>query len=529
MKVVTAEEIKSLDKKAVSEFKIPSLLLMENAARGLVDQIEKKIGLVTGVRVAILCGNGNNGGDGIAAARHFRMRGATVTVTLFSPIEKLSMDAKIMLEAWINTGGAISNETLEKNLSESHIVVDALLGTGISHPVSGDLERAILSINKARREYDITVVSVDMPSGISANTGESLGSAVTADYTFTMGLPKRGLFLREGLQCRGKWDVIDIGFPKALVDQINIPVELIGPADLKRFTPRPLESHKGMFGHLLIIAGSKGKKGAAAMTSLSALRAGCGLVTTALPNSIGSMIPTIMEVMTLPVAETEEGTLSLKSEKELLNAIDGKDCVAIGPGLSQNPETVRLILNLIAQIHIPMVIDADGINALATDLSVLSHKKGTIILTPHAGEMARLMGISSETVQQDRIGIASLFAQKWGVIVVLKGAHTIVAAPGGGGSATLAGHVAPANGMVSIANTGNPGMATAGTGDVLTGIISGFLASGMNPQSAAVLGVVLHGLAGDIARDELGEVSLIASDIINKIPVAILRASLYNQ
>jgi len=497
MKVVTAEEMKALDERAVSEFKIPSLLLMENAARGFVDQVEEKIGRVADLHVSILCGKGNNGGDGIAAARHFRMRGAIVTVILFSPIEAFTGDTQTMLTAWISTGGTISHEM---NLSESHIIVDALLGTGLSHPVGRDFEEAILAINKAHG----TVVSVDIPSGISANTGEMLGAAVMADYTFTMGLPKRGLFLREGLQCRGKWDVIDIGFPKALIDQANIKVVL---ADLKSLTPRPLESHKGTFGHLLIIAGSRGKKGAAAMASLAALRAGCGLVTTALPHSIDSISPTVMEVMTLPVAETEEGSLSLKSEHDLLKAIDGKDCVAIGPGLSQHPETVRLILNLITQIEIPMVIDADGINALAIDLSVLKNKKGAIILTPHAGEMGRLLGLSAETIQRDRIGTASSFAQKWNVIVVLKGAHTLVAVP---------------NGDVTISNTGNPGMATAGTGDVLTGMIGGLAAEGMSPISAAIRGVVLHGLAGDIARDEFGESSMTASDVINKIHKAIL-------
>jgi len=516
MKVVTSEEIKKLDEKAVSEFKIPSLLLMENAARGFVDMIEKKIGLVTGLSVSILCGNGNNGGDGIAAARHFRIRGAIATVILFSPIEKISGDSKTMLTAWINAGGTVSYGLSEKNCSENHIIVDALLGTGLSRPVSEDFEKAILSINKARMEHGATaggatlVVSVDIPSGISADTGERLGAAVTADYTFTMGLPKRGLFLREGLQCRGSWDVIDIGFPKALVEQANITVELISPADLKNFTPRPLESHKGTFGHLLMIAGSKGKKGATVMASLSALRAGCGLVTTALPSSIDSISQDVMEVMTLPVAETEEGTLSLKAENEILKAIDGKDSVAIGPGLSQNPETIRLVLNLIAQIEIPMVIDADGINALATDLSVLKNKKSDIILTPHAGEMGRLLGVSADTVQKDRIGIASSFAQKWDVIVVLKGAHTLIATP---------------NGSVFISNTGNPGMATAGTGDVLTGMIGGLLAGGIDPLSAAIHGVVLHGLAGDIARDEWGETSIIASDIINKIHKAILTNS----
>ena len=523
MKVVTAEEMKALDEKAVSECKIPSLFLMENAARGLADKIEEKISRVAGLPIIIFCGKGRNGGDGLAAARHFRMRGAIVTVAFFSPIgqsqasSRLSGDTQTMLTAWMSTGGTVyffdatTVETLEKKLSESRIIVDALLGTGLSHSVGGDFEKAIFLINKTRRTQGITVVAVDIPSGISADTGERMGASVEADYTFTMGLPKRGLFLREGLQCRGSWDIVDIGFPKALVAQANIKVELMGPADLKGFPhARLLGAHKGTFGHLLIIAGSKGKKGAAVMASLSALRAGCGLVTTALPKSIDSISKDGMEVMTLPLSETEEGTLSLTAEKELINALAKKDAVAMGPGLSQHPETVRLILNLITQIEIPMIIDADAINALATDLSVLNHRKGPVILTPHAGEMGRLLGVSSETVQKDRIGTASSFAQKWGVIVVLKGAHTLIVAP---------------DGSVAMANTGNPGMATAGTGDVLTGIIGGFLAAGIDPLSSAIRGVILHGLAGDIACRAFGEISLIASDIIHKIPDAILSLS----
>jgi NAD(P)H-hydrate epimerase len=258
---------------------------------------------------------------------------------------------------------------------------------------------------------------------------------------------------------------------------------------------------------LLVIAGSRGKKGAAAMTSLSALRVGTGLVTTALPLSSDSITSVAMEVMTLPVAETEEGTLSLKGEAKLLQECDAKDAVAIGPGLSQNPETVLLILSLIAKISVPMVIDADAINALSENLETLGKKKGAVILTPHPGEMGRLLGISTEKVQEDRISHAASFARKWDVIVVLKGAHTIIANP---------------DGRVFISNTGNPGMATAGTGDVLTGMIGGFLAQGVAPLPAALWGVVLHGLAGDIAKRKQGAISLIASDIIQKIPKAIL-------
>ncbi len=508
MKICTAEEIKDLDKKAVSNFKIPSLLLMENAARGLVDQIEAHCGSVTGKRIVILCGSGNNGGDGMGAARHLRMRGAEAIVYLLSPIDKISGDAKTMLDTWIATGGSLhvigsfSFKELAKTISTCHLVIDALLGTGLSHPVHGHYVKAIETIKHAR----VPVISVDIPSGISADTGEMLGIAVRANYTFTMGLPKRGLFLRDGLEHRGTWDVVDIGFPKELVAQGNIKVNLVNPADLKGFTPsRRLGAHKGDFGHLLIIGGSKGKSGAPAMAALAALRSGTGLVTVALPKSIDSIASTVMEAMTLPSPETDNGTLSLQSEKMLLKAIEEKEAVAIGPGLSQDHETVQLVISLIPHITAPMVIDADGINALATNLSVLKKKKGPVILTPHPGEMGRLLGISSAAVQKDRIEIASAFSIKWDVIVVLKGAHTVIATP-------------EAN--VFLSNTGNPGMATGGTGDALTGIIGAGLAQGIAPTDAAIWGVVLHGLAGDLAKETQGEISLITSDLIAKIPEA---------
>ncbi len=542
MKIVTAAEIKQLDQQATADFKIPSLLLMENAARGMVDQIERKWGCVADRSVAVLCGSGNNGGDGIAAARHIEMRHGEAIVYLLSPIDKLSGDAKTMLDTWIGIGGKLqvvgsfSFDEMTLILSESDLIIDALLGTGLSHPVHGPYKEAIDCINNVRETYKIPVVSVDIPSGISADTGEMLGAAVHADYTFTMGLPKRGLFLRDGLERRGAWDVVDIGFPKKMIDNAPLKVNLIGLTNLTEETslslprpaeavrslppmgppssPRRLNAHKGDFGHLLVIAGSKGKKGAAALTALASLRCGVGLVTVALPQSIDTIAPTVMEAMTLPLLETDEGTLSLQNEKTLIEAANGKKAVAIGPGLSQNRETVQLVINLIHQITAPMIIDADGINALATDLSVLKKRDrathGAVILTPHPGEMGRLLGVRTDTVQKDRIGIAVEFAKTWDVIVVLKGAHTVIADP---------------NGEVFLSNTGNPGMATAGTGDVLTGMIATALAQGISPIDAAVWGVVLHGLAGDIGCETSGEVSLIATDLIENIPKSIIAVS----
>ncbi|MEO2054102.1 MAG: NAD(P)H-hydrate dehydratase [Nitrospira sp.] len=510
MKIVTADEIKLLDREATSEYKIPSLLLMENAARGLVDHIEAAFGPVKQKRIVILAGGGNNGGDGIAAARHLRMRGAEAIIYLLSEIEKFEGDARTSLDIWIATGGLLevvgtfSWECLKEDLQKSDLVIDALLGTGLSHTVEGDYAEAIAAINAS----DQPVISVDIPSGISSDTGEIFGVAVKADWTFIIALPKRGHFVRAGLEHCGKWEVVDIGIPPALIDRAEINVDLITQEMMQHLPPRRTKGmHKGNMGHLLLIAGSVGTLGAAQMASLAAMRCGTGLVTVALPATVAaSNVPFPMEVMTLPLPETNEGTLSLASEKKLLQGIEGKTAIAVGPGLSRHPETQHLVRNLIRQVSIPMIIDADGINAIATDLSILDEKRSRLILTPHPGEMGRLMGTNSDDVQSDRFKIAEEFAKKWDVVLVLKGAHTIVATP---------------DGLLRVNNNGNPTMATAGVGDALTGMIAGLVAQGIMPQDAATLGVYLHGLAGDLAAEVLGEGSLITSDLIGKIPEAI--------
>lgn len=509
MKIVTADEMKSLDRRATTEFGIPSLLLMENAARGLVDAIETAYGPLLRKKIVILAGRGNNGGDGLAAARHLRMRGAEAGIYLLSPIDKVGGDAKTSLDIWIKTGGALSVvgnfkwPRLAEALAESDLIVDALLGTGLSHPVTGEYAKAIDLINRSGKP----VVAVDIPSGISADTGETLGISVKAQLTATMALPKRGHFIREGLEQRGKLRIVDIGFPTALIDSAGIKAELITPSMLEGLPPpRPKGIHKGTLGHLLVIAGSVGKRGAAQMTGLSAMRSGTGLVTIAVPESIEPGLAPLMEAMTLPLPETADGTVALAAEKTLLAAMEGKEAVAIGPGLSQNAETQRLVRSLIAEVSLPMVIDADGINAVAADLSVLKKKKGPLILTPHPGEMGRLLGAKADAVQKDRFNLAAGFAGKWGVFLVLKGAHTIIAAP---------------DGALWVNRTGNPGMATAGIGDALTGMIGGFLAQGLTAEKAATLGIYLHGLAGDLAAAERGEAGLITSDLIGKIPQAI--------
>jgi len=511
MKIVTAAEMKALDERATSDYKIPSVLLMENAARGMVDEIEKNYGAVNGTYITIIAGRGNNGGDGLAAARHLRSRGAAVMIYLFSPEGLMRGDAKVSLQIWQETGGALRVEgefTLEQlstDLSKSDFVIDAFLGTGLSHPIGGRYPKIFEVINRCEK----TVIACDIPSGISADTGEILGVAIKADATISMAMYKRGHFMQAGLSHCGALSVIDIGFPEVLIEGAGLNVSLITPDRLKGLlTPRTKGVHKGTMGHLLVVAGSSGKQGAPQMTSLAALRTGAGLVTTALPKSIEKGFShQMMETMTLPLPETKSGSIAVSAEKRLIKALEEKTVLAIGPGLSQHPDSQHLVLKLVASLSIPIVIDADGINAVAVELVTLKKKKGPLILTPHPGEMGRLIGKSAVDVQKDRFNIAAEFATRWDVVLVLKDVHTIVALP---------------DGSLWVNHTGNPGMATAGMGDALTGMIAGLIAQGLSPADAALLAVFLHGKAGDLAAVLRGEAGLLTSDLIDQIPQAIV-------
>jgi NAD(P)H-hydrate epimerase len=506
MKIVTAKQMRALDQKAVSRCGIPSLLLMESAAFGIVERL---FGFYPSVSsVSIFCGKGNNGGDGLAAARHLLRRGVSVRAALLAGPEGLRGDAKKNFEILSKLGGEIhfaptSSELskLPRSLFEADLLLDAIFGTGLSQAVSGHLAEAIEKINGSKRR----IVAVDLPSGISSDTGRVLGSAIRAERTFALALPKRGHFLSPGLDHRGKLSVIDIGIPPFLIEQAGIEAELLTPDLLKPLLPlRPRAAHKGILGHLLILAGCRGKGGAATMAARGALRSGVGLLTLAHPQ--GTRPPEMpMEGMTLPLPETAEGTLSLAGRKALQEALEGKDAVALGPGLSRNPETLELVRELIFGIPLPMAIDADGIDAVAGNLGALRSAPAPRVLTPHPGEMARLIGARTGEVVADRMEIARKFATEHGVVLVLKGSHTVVAKP---------------DGTFWVNPTGNPGMATGGSGDVLTGMIGGYLARGIPAAEAAALGVYLHGLAGDLAASDLGESGMTPSDLIERIPKA---------
>jgi NAD(P)H-hydrate epimerase len=511
MKIVTATQMQALDRRTITEARVPSLTLMERAGSGTADFIEKHFGPLAGKPITIVCGKGNNGGDGLVVARLLRQRRALVTVVLLAPPPELSRDAKVMYRRWLRVGGTSASKSFKSSddarvlFRNSALILDALLGTGLSTPITGAYRQAIRLMNEAARP----IVAVDMPSGIHADDGALLGEAVRATATVTFGLPKLGLYMGAGIDHAGLIHVVDIGIPAVYVNEIENRTQLITKDMVKAALPRrSASSHKGTYGHAGILAGSTGKTGAAALAAKAALRTGAGLVTVGVPASVNDVLEAkLLEAMTLPLPDTTVGTLGRSAFDRILAFIQARTAVAIGPGLSTHPETVELVQSLMKHLDRPAVLDADGLNALAGRASLLTECKTPPILTPHPGEMARLeVGATSQSVNADRLGTTRRFARERGVFVVLKGARTVVGRP---------------DGLLMICPTGNPGMATAGTGDVLTGMLVGLLAQGVPSWEAACAAVYLHGAAGDLAAARLGMAGMIAGDLIEQIPYAI--------
>ncbi len=514
MHIVTASQMQELDRRTIHEAGVPGKVLMERAGIGVVAALEQTFGSPRGKTVTIFCGKGNNGGDGFVVARLLRGKKCKVHVCLLANPRDLKGDAKTMYQRFAKLAGTSkvwaspSEAKIHQLLGHSDFVVDALLGTGISSPVQDEYRTAIEAIS----DSGLPAIAVDIPSGIHTDSGAILGTAVQARLTATFGYPKLGLFLGPAIDHVGDIHYVDIGIPTNYIDDMNVSTTLITQAFIQEVLPcRKASSHKGTFGHAGIIAGSPGKTGAAALATLAALRVGTGLVTVATPESANVCLEAkTLEAMTAPMPETHEHTLSLKSLPLLHEFAQTRDAIGLGPGLTTQPETVELIQALIAEIDRPCVIDADALNALAGDADLLNTCRSTPVLTPHPGEMARLMGHrSTQDINADRLNIARDFAQSHSCVLVLKGARTIVAGP---------------DGKAAICPTGNPGMATAGMGDVLTGMITGLLAQGLSPWQAARAGVFLHGFAGDIAAQKIGQAGLIAGDLLACIPQAILKA-----
>lgn len=519
MKVVTAAEMRQIDQDTIEGIGIPGIVLMETAGSAIVRSIEQHYPACK--RIGILAGKGNNGGDGIVIARQLAHAGRDVHLFLVSPPESFTGEAHINLQIAKNLKLRIeeiptdTTPGVEKDASLNYIascefLVDAILGTGLR----GEVRDPIATIINAINNLPTPILSVDLPSGLDADTGNPLGTCVQADRTVTIGLPKRGLLVHPGAELTGKLEVADIGFPEQIIEAQDIKANWTTASQAVKWMPsRPSASHKGTYGRVLVVAGSTGMTGAAALASEAALRAGTGLVSLAIPKRLNSILEGLLpEVMTLPLPETEAGSLAASGTSTILEFAERtKSVLAIGPGLSQNPETATLVYQLVREnqeqgLGLRMVIDADGLNALAQTKELLSFLNGEAVLTPHPGEMARLTNTAIPTLEADRISTAQQFANEHDITLVFKGAPTVTGTP---------------NGDVWINSTGNPGMATGGMGDLLTGIIAGLMAQGVSNERAAALGVYVHGLAGDIVSERLGMHGLIASDVLKAVPQAI--------
>ena len=511
IKVVTAQEMQNLDRRATAEYGIPSLVLMENAGSGATREMLATFPALLRSRVAILCGRGNNGGDGFVVARHLLDRGAILETFLLARREEIAGDARINLEILEKMGAHLTEVrdggqlgVLSDRLTSTDVVVDALLGTGTHGPARGMLAEAIELVNRAGRP----VVAVDIPSGLIADDPEPPGPAIRATLTVTCALPKRCLLLYPAAGYAGTVRIVPLGIPSSLSRDPELLLGLLEAPDVvAAFPPRNPAAHKGTFGHVLVIAGSVGKTGAAALASLAALRVGAGLVTLALPHSLNDVMEAkLTEVMTEPVAETEARSIGQEALDRLLRLAAGKSAVALGPGLGTHPSTQKLVHELLSSLKLPIVLDADGINALAGRADLLTRTNGPVIVTPHPGELSRLLDVPRDEVLRKRIALAQDAASRLKVTLVLKVARTIVASP--------------ARDAVMVP-TGNPGMATGGTGDVLTGLIAGLLAQGVAPGLAAQAGAYVHGLAGDLAAAHLGQEGMLAGDLLDHVPSAI--------
>ncbi|MBI2343609.1 MAG: NAD(P)H-hydrate dehydratase [Deltaproteobacteria bacterium] len=506
MKVVSAAQMRQLDAATISAG-VPALRLMECAGKGLADTVQHLV--APPARIGLLLGSGNNAGDGCVAARYLQGAGYQLRIFLTSDPATFSPDAATNWQRLPRHECEIVPESLRSTeaLTTCTFLIDALLGTGLTRSVQSPLHEVIVAANAS----GVPIVSADLPSGLSADTGMPLGVAIRAQHTVTFGLPKLGHLLGEAADYVGRLHIVDIGIPSALVTALaDVPV-INGPEVFAAHWPaRRRESHKGDYGAALVIAGSRQMPGAGYMASRAALRMGCGTVTYALPEQAYTRFDlSAVEVMMAPCADDGSGFFTPASLSALRAVLQRKEAIAIGPGVGREEATRALFLQLLPHCASPLVVDADALWALADAPSVWSRIKVPWSITPHPGEMARLMGITTEAVQHDRLAVARTCAERTGAIVVLKGARTVIAAP---------------DGSVWINPTGNSGMATAGSGDVLTGMIVGLLAQGMATDHAAAAAVYLHGIAGDLAIQQQGEEGLIAADLIATIPAAIIQS-----
>jgi NAD(P)H-hydrate epimerase len=511
MRVLNAAQMREADRRTIDEIGISSLVLMENAGRQAVAAMEAVYGDLLERQVGVLCGRGSNGGDGFVVARTLLQRGVDVSVFLIGRVADVRGDARVNLEILGRLGLTVvevaDSQAWELHFSEVSdctLIVDAIFGTGLNAPVSGFIESVVTDVNAS----GIPVVAIDLPSGLSADSPEPIGPSIEAELTVTLAAPKLSLVLPPAEMQAGDIVIADIGIPNDVLEAVDgRRVDLATRASMRELiSPRTADSHKGDYGRVLVVAGSRGKTGAAYLAAVGALRSGAGLVTVATPATCQAIVAAMgPEYMTEALAETDEG-LDPEGVDRVIDM--ARDVIAIGPGLGQGRSTREFIRRIVDRAGMPMVIDADGLNAFVDDTDRLSGREGRdVIITPHPGEMARLVGMTTEEVQGSRLEIARNFAVGHHVFVVLKGHRTIIATP---------------DDKIFINPTGNPGMATGGTGDVLTGMIAAWLAQLLDAEAACRLAVYLHGLAGDLAEADEGEVAMTSADVAGHLGDAYL-------
>ncbi len=512
MRILNSSQMRDADRRTVEEIGIPAIVLMENAGRQVVAAIEAMFSDVNDLHVAILCGRGNNGGDGFVVARTLLQRGVEVSTFLVGEVSEVRGEARVNLEILGHLGHTIVEindpQAWELHFSEIRgcdMLVDALFGTGLKTPLTGLFETVVDDINAS----DLPVVAVDIPSGMSADTPEVIGPHIDATVTVTLGAPKLPLVLPPGESHCGDVVIADIGIPEAAVEAVEGPYLELLTRDVVRplVESRPADSHKGDYGHVLVIAGSKGKTGAAHLSAMGALKSGAGLVTVASPASCQPLVAVMApEYMTDGLSEGPEGGVAFEALDYVLRR--QVDVIAAGPGLGTSPSTVRFVRGLLERAGVPLVLDADALNAFDDAPELLVGSEGRdVIITPHPGELARLVGVTTADVQANRIEVAQGFAEAHQLYVVLKGHRSLIATP---------------EGRVFVNPTGNPGMATGGMGDLLTGMIAAWLAQLLDAEAACKLAVYLHGLAGDLAEAAEGEVALLPSDVLAQLGDAVM-------
>jgi ADP-dependent NAD(P)H-hydrate dehydratase / NAD(P)H-hydrate epimerase len=511
MLIVTAEEMRELDRLTIERYDVPSLVLMERAGAAIAEAILQRFRPLARRGVLIVAGKGNNGGDGFVVARLLKNKRIPCEVALLARQDELSEDAAHNLRAFIKLKGKVTEiaagrlDLLIELMHKNRLLVDAILGTGMKNEVRAPLAEAMALMNAS----GLPIVAVDIPSGLDTDRGIPLGVAIQAEMTVALGYAKVGEVIYPGLDYVGDLAVADIGIDQRAINEVDPKTELLEGEMVRWLVPRrQADTHKGTYGHLMVVAGSRGKTGAAVLACRAAMRSGAGLVTLAAPRSLNSIFATaLVEVMTEPLGDDGRDELEPLGDAQWTTLLERKNALLFGPGIGVSDATQNNLRWLLKNLELPWVIDADGLNNLSLERERLRHAKSAPILTPHPGEMARLIDKDTAAVNADRVGIARAFAVENRCYLVLKGARTVIAT---------------ASGKVYINPTGNPGMASAGMGDVLAGLLASLLGQGLSAEDAMKLGVFLHGCVGDRVAAANGQIGLIASDIIDGLPAELM-------